>query len=87
MTWSVYIVRCSDTSLYTGISNNVEARINAHNTGKGARYTRGRRPVELVYEEVAGNQGSATSREMQIKALSRSAKQQLITSTPRRFAD
>ncbi len=75
--WSVYIVRCRDGSLYTGISNNVDARIETHNAGKGAKYTRGRLPVKLVYSEVLNNQGDALRREMEIKAFNTDQKRQL----------
>lgn len=76
--WYVYIVQCSDDSLYTGITNNLEKRIDAHNLGRGARYTRSRRPVKLVYSEPADDRSGASQREYQIKRLSLSAKQELI---------
>ena len=77
-TWSVYILRCGDGSLYTGISPDVEARLQAHHEGKGARYTRGRGPFELVYQEPAGTQANATRRERAIKLLKREKKEALI---------
>ena len=77
-TWYVYILRCGDGSLYTGISPDVEARLQAHHAGKGARYTRGRGPFELVYLEPAGSQAEATRRERAIKKLTRDKKQDLI---------
>ena len=77
-TWYVYILRCSDGSLYTGISPDVEARLQAHHAGKGARYTRGRGPFELVYREPAGTRAEATRRERAIKRLTRQKKQDLI---------
>ena len=77
-TWYVYILRCGDGSLYTGISPDVEARLQAHHAGKGARYTRGRGPFELVYQEPAGTQDEATRRERAIKRLTRDKKQALI---------
>jgi putative endonuclease len=77
-TWHVYILRCGDGSLYTGISPDVEARLQAHHAGKGARYTRGRGPFELVYQEPAGSQANATRRESVIKKLTREKKQELI---------
>lgn len=80
-TWYVYILRCSDGSLYTGISPDVEARLEAHRTGKGARYTRGRGPFELVYRESAGTQAEATCRERAIKRLTREKKDMLIAGT------
>ncbi len=77
-TWFVYILHCGDGSLYTGISPDVEARLKAHHAGKGARYTRGRGPFELVYQEPAGTQAEATRRERAIKRLTRDKKQELI---------
>ncbi|MFW2439847.1 MAG: GIY-YIG nuclease family protein [Arenicellales bacterium] len=74
----VYIVQCADNSLYTGITNNVEARISQHNLGKGAKYTRSRSPVRLVYTECAGNKGEALRREIQIKKLSPELKRKLV---------
>ncbi|MGM0593115.1 MAG: GIY-YIG nuclease family protein [Pseudomonadota bacterium] len=77
--WYVYIVRCRDNSLYTGIARNLQQRIDEHNhSPKGARYTRGRRPVELVYHETAFDRSSAQRREYQIKQLPPSAKRRLI---------
>ncbi len=77
-TWHVYILRCGDGSLYTGISPDVVARLQAHQAGKGARYTRGRGPFELVYQEPAGSQADATRRERAVKRLTREKKQALI---------
>ena len=73
-----YIVRCCDNTLYTGITNDLERRIAVHNQGKGAAYTASRRPVELVYSEYAGPKGEALRRELQIKALTRAQKLELI---------
>lgn len=67
--WSVYLVRCADDSLYCGVSTDVEARVGAHNEGKGARYTRSRRPVALVFSEPVGAKGDALRRELEIKSL------------------
>lgn len=79
--WSVYMVRCSDGTLYTGITNDLEKRIAAHNSAKdGARYTRSRRPVTLVYAEEAGSKSAAARLEYQIKRLPRSKKKSLIPS-------
>jgi putative endonuclease len=75
--WYVYIVRCADRSLYTGIATDVTARIAKHNQGKGAKYTRGRRPVKLVYQEHAGSRSAALKREIAIKHLTPAAKRQL----------
>src|SRR5688572_3081516 len=79
--WFVYIVRCRDGSLYTGVSTDVRARVDAHNEGRGARYTRARRPVTLVHVEPAGGRGAALSREAGLKSLRRAAKLALIGST------
>ena len=76
--WFVYMVRCRDGSLYTGIARDVWARVAKHNQGLGARYTRGRGPVRLVHVERKGSQGSALRREAAIKALPRKAKMLLI---------
>jgi predicted GIY-YIG superfamily endonuclease len=67
MTWYVYIVRCSDGTLYTGIAKDINKRMQLHNEGKGAKYTRGRRPVELVWSMVCGTKGSAQIIERLIK--------------------
>ncbi|MCK5360861.1 MAG: GIY-YIG nuclease family protein [Gammaproteobacteria bacterium] len=76
--WYVYIVRCSDDSLYTGISTDVEARIAKHNKGMGAKYTRSRGPVDLVYTESLSEKGDALRREMEIKKLSPQNKRKLV---------
>ena len=76
--WHVYIVECSDQSLYTGIARDVEARVAQHNTGEGARYTRARRPVELVHSEEASDRSAALRREYEIKQLSPAEKRELI---------
>lgn len=77
--WTVYIVRCSDSTLYTGITNNLKKRLAEHNSGSGARYTRSRRPVCLVYREGLPNRAAASRREHQLKKLSRAEKIQIIT--------
>lgn len=77
--WFVYIVECSDKSLYTGITNNLENRIRTHNEGKGAKYTRARRPVVLKYYETASDKSSASKREIALKRLSRIQKIKLIS--------
>lgn len=74
----VYIVKCSDGTYYTGYTNHIKKRINAHNQGKGAKYTRGRRPVTLKYVETYDTKSEAMSREYRIKQLSRKEKQNLI---------
>lgn len=73
-----YIVECSDHTLYTGWTNDLEKRIQAHNEGKGAKYTKTRRPVRLVYFETFSTKEEAMSREYRIKRLSRKEKEQLI---------
>ena len=78
MAWFVYIVRCADRSLYTGVATDVTRRIVQHNLGKGARYTRSRLPVELVYQEAAADRGTALQREMAIKRLPRAGKLALL---------
>jgi putative endonuclease len=76
--WFVYIIQCGDNSLYTGISNNIERRIAKHNSGKGAKYTKGRGPFKLLYSESHPNKSQASKREAQIKNLSRQEKLELI---------
>lgn len=78
MTWVVYILECSDGSFYTGISNNVEARINTHNASKGAKYTKSRLPVTLVFQENTFNKSESLRREIEIKKLTRKKKMKLI---------
>jgi len=81
--WHVYILRCADHTLYTGIARDIEARLAQHNAGTGARYTRARRPVELAYSEPAGNRSVALRRECAIKRLSATEKRALIDTVPR----
>ncbi len=76
--WIVYIVRCADDTLYTGIAKDVERRLEQHNAGTASRYTRSRLPVHLEYQEEQPNQSMALKRELAIKALSRKAKEALI---------
>ena len=80
MPWFVYILRCGDGTLYTGITDDVERRLAAHRSGKGAKYTRGRGPLELVYTEQVPNKSAALRREAAIKKLSREQKETLIVS-------
>lgn len=77
-TWKLYMLRCGDGSLYTGITTDVEKRLEAHRSGKGAKYTRGRGPLELVYWEECGDHSTALKRECTVKGLSRSEKMMLI---------
>lgn len=76
----VYIVRCADGTLYTGYALDLHQRCAAHNAGRGARYTAGRRPVEIVYAESCDTVGAALKREHAIKRLSRKSKEALIRS-------
>jgi putative endonuclease len=79
--WRVYLLRCADDSLYAGITNNLEKRLQQHNGELvgGARYTRGRRPVELVWQEGCESRGEALRREMEIKRLTREQKSELVS--------
>lgn len=76
--WSVYVARCADGSLYTGVAKDVVTRLAAHNAGRGAAYTRARRPVRLVYREGGHTRSSALSREARIKSLDRPGKLSLL---------
>ena len=76
--WHVYIVRCADSSLYTGVARDLSARVCAHNAGRGAKYTRSRLPVELVYRELAEDRGAALRREHEIKRMAPEVKRALI---------
>jgi len=78
--WVCYILRCADETLYTGISNNLEKRLIAHNDGTAAKYTRPRGPVELVYMEKCAGRSAALKREIAIKNLTRVEKIRLIRS-------
>lgn len=73
-TWHLYVLRCGDGTLYTGIALDVRARLQAHREGKGARYTRGRGPLRLLHQEPAGTRGAALRLEAQVKALPRAKK-------------
>ena len=78
MRWVVYILECGDNSLYTGITTDVSTRLAAHRAGTGAKYTRGRGPLDLVFQEPAPDRSAATRRESEIKALDVTAKRRLI---------
>lgn len=78
MTWFVYLARCSDGSLYTGVTTDPEHREAVHNTGRGAAYTRSRRPVRMVYREAVGSRGDALRREAAIKRLGRKEKEAIV---------
>lgn len=76
--WAVYILGCSDDTFYCGSTNNIHKRLAAHNAGKGARYTRGRLPVKLLYLQVCNDKSTALKLEYKIKKLSRKNKIKLI---------
>ena len=77
-TWKLYILRCKDGSLYCGITTDVAARLEVHRSGKGAKYTRGRGPLELVYTEECGDHSTALKREHAVKRLTRLQKEELL---------
>ena len=77
---TVYILRCRDGTLYCGWTTDVSARLKAHNSGRGAKYTRSRRPVELVYREECADKSEALKREHRIKRMTRAEKEELISS-------
>ncbi|MDX2494432.1 MAG: GIY-YIG nuclease family protein [Desulfuromusa sp.] len=85
--WQVYIILCSDDSLYTGITTDIKRRYKQHLTGKGAKYFRGRSPRRLVYLESDHDRGSASRREAQIKKLRLVDKRRLITSSDNRLEE
>lgn len=80
MDWQVYILKCSDGTFYTGITNNLNLRIKKHNLGKGAKYTKTRLPVSLVYKESTLDKSQSLKREIAIKKLPRDKKLELINS-------
>lgn len=79
MSWFVYIVKCSDDTLYTGITNNIDKRMAKHNAGQASKYTRSRLPVVPVYVEDAIDRSTATKRELSLKKLTRRQKLSLIS--------
>jgi len=79
MSWQVYVLRCGDGSLYTGIARDALARLRQHEAGKGARYTRGRGPLAMVHLEPAASHGDALRREAAIRKLGRAGKEALIS--------
>jgi len=87
MNWSVYIILCTDDSLYTGITTDISRRFNQHRDQKGAKYFRGRQPKTLVYLETEHDRSSAGKREVAIKSLSRSEKLSLIASDVNKAGD
>lgn len=78
MSWSVYILRCGDGSLYTGCTTDVERRLKEHQSGKGAKYTRSHGPVSLAYQEEVEDRSAALRREAAIKKLSRAEKEKML---------
>jgi putative endonuclease len=78
MSWFLYVVRCQDTTLYTGITTDINRRLKEHNSKKGAFYTKNKLPVELVYQEAMADQSLARKREAAIKRLTRKEKLELI---------
>lgn len=84
MSWFVYMLRCGDGTLYTGVTDDVPRRLAAHRSGKGAKYTRGRGPLELVYQEAVPDKSAALKREIAVKRLTRQEKERLIEDTKSR---
>lgn len=84
--WSVYLLRCADGTFYTGIAVDVEARFKLHAKGRGARYTRGRGPLTLVFVEPAGSHGDALRREAAVRKLGRAGKESLALAAKERGA-
>ena len=80
MRWNVYIILCSDSTLYTGITTDLQRRFRQHASGRGAKYFRGRQPLQVVYLESGHTRSSAGSREVLIKNLSRTGKELLLAS-------
>lgn len=78
MSWQLYILRCGDGTLYTGITDDLPRRLKAHRSGKGAKYTRGRGPLTLVYQEPLPDKPAALRREIAVKKLTRQEKLSLI---------
>ncbi|PCI54103.1 MAG: endonuclease [Gammaproteobacteria bacterium] len=82
-TWTVYFLRCNDNSLYTGITTDIERRLHQHNNTKlGAKYTRARRPVKLVYSETSVDKSTASKREYQLRTLTKKQKEKLVLAYP-----
>ena len=79
MDWTVYILRCADGTLYTGITNDLDRRMAEHRSGTGAKYTKGRGPFQLVYQEACQDRGFASKRENEIKSLDRKSKLSLVS--------
>jgi putative endonuclease len=77
VSWCCYLLRCADDTLYCGITNDLDKRFAAHNAGEGAKYTRGRAPLRLVYQEACVDKSAALKREREIKSLTRAEKLRL----------
>lgn len=86
MSWTVYILRCADGTLYTGVTNDLDARLQKHTDGTGAKYTRGRGPFKLLLSEAYPSRGAAQKREAAIKALKKEQKMALIAPKSRKKA-
>ena len=81
--WTVYFLRCNDNSLYTGITTDIKRRLHQHNNTKlGAKYTRARRPVKLVYSETTLDKSTASKREYQLRTLTKKEKEKLVLAYP-----
>lgn len=80
--WHLYILRCVDGTLYTGITTDIKRRLAEHESGAGAKYTKGRAPLELVYSEECPNRSTASKREIEIKSLSKEQKLKIISLKP-----
>lgn len=80
MEWTIYILQCADNTFYTGITNDMDRRFTQHTQGTGAKYTKGRGPLKLLYTEPSASRSEASKREHMIKALSREEKMALINS-------
>ena len=78
MKWIVYILKCSDESFYTGITNNLKKRLEMHISGTGSKYLRGRLPIKLIYKESLANRSQASKREIEIKKLNKREKLLII---------
>lgn len=87
MKWIIYILKCKDQSLYTGITNDIDKRIEKHISGNGSKYLRGRLPITLAYKETALNRSDATKREIEIKKLNKKGKQFLIKAYNKTFSE
>ena len=85
--WYLYVLRCCDNTFYTGITNNIERRLRMHQEGKASRYTRIRRPVELIYKEICAGRAQALACEYRLKSLSRMQKEDFIQKRLKFYVD